>query len=71
MPKMITWTDLVRYDINTDEHKARVSGFDDHHQEHWMMIEHGRGYRERRTEALTKIMESIEAGDPAGEVSAD
>jgi hypothetical protein len=70
MPKMISWSERVRYDVQVDRQVSRVSGFDDHHQEHWIKVETGKGYRDRRTEAVLKIQESIEAGDPPGEVGA-
>lgn len=66
--RMISRSERIFYSINVDCDMSRVSGFDDHHQEHWIVIEHGKGYRERRNEALTRILESIEAGDPAGKV---
>ena len=68
MPRMITWSDRLHYDIDQDQTVGRISGFDDHHQEHWLVIHAGKGYADRRKEALLKIMESIERGDEAGEV---
>ena len=54
--------------MDLDCQVSRVSGFDDHHQEHWLVIETGRGYRDRRTAAVERIMASIEAGDEPGEL---
>lgn len=68
MAKMISWSDRVRYDVQVDRQTSRVSGFDDHHQEHWLVVDAGKGYRDRRAAAVQRIMASIEAGDPAGEV---
>jgi len=71
MPKMISWSERVRYDVQVDATVSRVSGFDDHHQEHWLVIDTGKGYRDRRAAAVLRIMASIEAGDPPGDVSGD
>ena len=68
MPTMITWSERTYYSMDLDCQVSRVSGFDDHHQEHWLVIETGRGYRDRRTAAVERIMASIEAGDEPGEV---
>ena len=68
MPTMITWSERTYYSMDLDCQVSRVSGFDDRHQEHWLVIETGRGYRDRRTAAVEKIMASIEAGDEPGEV---
>ena len=68
MPKMITWSERTYYSMDLDCQVSRVSGFDDHHQEHWLVIETGRGYRDRRTAAVERIMASIEAGDEPGEL---
>jgi hypothetical protein len=68
MPKMITWTDRTFYSIAHDCDVARVSGFDDKHLEYWIEIPTGNGYAKRREEALLKIQEAIEDGDPPGKV---
>ena len=68
MPRMISWSERARYDVQVDANVSRVSGFDDHHQEHWLVIEMGKGYRDRRRAAVERIMASIEDGDPPGEV---
>ena len=68
MPTMITWSERTYFSMDLDCQVSRVSGFDDHHQEHWLVIETGRGYRDRRTAAVERIMASIEAGDEPGEV---
>ncbi len=68
--RMVSWTDRVYYSVQVDAMVGRVSGFDDRSQEHWIIVEHGKGYRERRTAAVERIMASIEAGDPVGEVDA-
>lgn len=65
---MTTWSDRVYYCIHRDAEVSRVSGFDDHCQEHFIVVETGKGYRDRRDAAVEKIMASIERGDPAGEV---
>jgi hypothetical protein len=68
MPKLISWNDRSFYDIHRDEHIARVSGWDDRHQEHWMIVETGKGYAARRTAAVERIMSAIEEGHEPGEV---
>lgn len=68
MPHMITWSERTHYSLALDCQVSRVSGFDEHHQEHWTVIETGRGYRDRRVAAVERIMASIEAGDPPGEI---
>ena len=68
MPRMITWSERTFYSMDLDCQVSRVSGFDDHHQEHWLVIETGRGYRDRRTAAVERIMASSEAGDEPGEL---
>lgn len=68
MPTMTHWTEKIGYSVAHDCDMARISGFDDRSQEHYLMIETGAGYRERRAEAVERLMESIEAGDPAGEL---
>jgi hypothetical protein len=65
---MTTWSERVYYSLDFDCEVSRVSGFDDHCQEHWLVVETGKGYRDRRNAAVEKIMASIEAGDPAGEI---
>jgi hypothetical protein len=70
MAHMTTWSERTYYSFDHDAEVSRVSGFDDHCQEHWKVIETGKGYRDRRNAAVARIQESIEAGDPAGEVDA-
>lgn len=65
---MISWSERRRYSAAHDCEMARITGFDDHHQGHWMMIETGKGYRDRRNETVLRIQDSIDAGDPAGKV---
>ena len=68
--RMISWTEERGYDIGYDCVMARITGFDEMRQAHWMMIEgHGKGYRDRREEALEHILKHINADSPAGEVS--
>lgn len=68
MPFMTHWIDRQYFSLAHDGDVARVSGFDDHAQEHWAIIEAGKGYADRRRDALEQIQESIEAGDQPGEV---
>lgn len=68
MNRLITWGDRTYYDINRDEDVARVSGWDQNHQEFWMVILTGKGYADRRKEAVLAIMSAIEAGNLPGEV---
>ena len=68
VPTMICWTDRVYYSVAHDDIVSRVSGFDENSQEHYMIVQGGKGYRDRRNEALLQIQDSIEAGEPAGEV---
>jgi hypothetical protein len=65
---MISWNDRQYYSIEHDADMARVSGFDERHQEHWMMIECGKGYADRRRDAVLKILDAIEDGHMPGEV---
>lgn len=67
-PTMTHWIDRVYFSVPHDCDVARISGFDDRSCEHWVIVGAGKGYRERRDEALIKIQESIESGDPPGEV---
>ena len=69
MPKMISWSDRSYYSLQVDAEVARVSGWDDHHQEHWLEVETGKGYADRRKAAVIAIMDHIEAGNPPGEVT--
>lgn len=66
---MLTWNDRSFYDINRDEDVARVSGWDDKHQEHFIIVPTGKGYAARRTEAVERIMSAIEEGHEPGEVT--
>ncbi len=68
MPHMVSWSETSSYSLAHDCDMARISGFDDKCQEHWIMVEMGAGYRERRQEAVERLMDSIEAGDPPGEL---
>lgn len=65
---MTTWSERVYYSFDHDAEVSRVSGFDDHCQEHFIVVETGRGYRDRRTAAVDKIMLQIEAGGLPGEI---
>lgn len=65
---MSHWTESVSYSLRHDCEMARISGFDDRSQEHYLYIETGRGFRDRREAAIERLMESIEAGEPAGEL---
>jgi len=68
MPRMTNWVEYFYYDIQTDTNVSRLSGFDERNQSHWTVIPTGRNYRERRTDALVRIQEWIESGNPAGEI---
>jgi hypothetical protein len=68
MPIMITWTERKYFSLQHDAHVSRVSGFDDKHLEFWMVIDTGKGYRDRRTAALERIMEVIADGKLPWEV---
>ena len=68
MSRMISWQDRIYYDVGLDAQVARISGFDENHQEHWMIVDVGKGYADRRLQAVCTIRDSIEAGDPAGQV---
>lgn len=65
---MTTWSERVYYSFDHDAEVARVSGFDDHCQEHFIVVETGRGYRDRRNEAVLKIQDQIEKGGLPGEI---
>lgn len=68
MPRMISWSDRTYYSIQSDEHLARVTGWDDKHQEFWLEIPTGKGYATRRNDAVQRIMDAIESGRLPGEV---
>jgi len=65
---MISWIDRSYYSIAHDGQVARVSGFDEHHREFWMVIPKGKGYADQRRAAVEKLMEAIEEGHEPGEV---
>ena len=65
---MTHWNERVYYSLAVDCEVSRVSGFDEHSQEHWTLVETGKGYRDRRNAAVERIVASIEAGDEPGEV---
>jgi hypothetical protein len=71
MPRLTSWNDRTFYSIEHDCEVGRISGYDDNNQEFWIVVEAGRGYREKRDAAVIKIMEAIERGDDAGEVLED
>lgn len=71
MPKMTHWQEHISYRLSHDCDMAKISGFDELSQEHWVLIPHvdkTAPYRERRADAIELIQESIEAGDPPGEL---
>ena len=68
MPRMIRWDDWKYYSPAHDAIMARVSGFDERHQEHWCLIPAGKGYSQRRKDAVFAIMDHIEQGGEPGEV---
>ena len=67
-PKMTSWSERQYYSMDVDANVARISGFDEHCQEHWMVVETGKGFRDRRLDALDLIVAHIEAGEEPGEV---
>ena len=68
MPRLVSWSDLQYYSIQHDAEVCKISAFDERHMEYWVIIEAGRGMRDRRNAALELIMDWIEAGKPIGEV---
>lgn len=66
MAKMLRWNDRRQWSISHDCEMSRVSGYDERGHEFWMQIPAGIGYRERRDEAVKRIMESIEEVDSGG-----
>lgn len=68
MPTMTHWNDRVYFSVAHDANVARVSGYDEHSQEHFMIVETGKGFAERRRDALAKIQDAIEDGHEPGEV---
>lgn len=68
MASMISWFERQYYSMEWDAVVARISGIDDHHQEHWIEIETGKGYRDRRGVAIESIMAAIEQGHDPGRV---
>ena len=71
MNRMITWNERQYFSLDHDAEVARISGFDQNHQEFWSIIETGKGYRDRRDEALQVIMSAIEDGNEPGQVFED
>lgn len=68
MATMTHWTDRVYFSVVHDDIVSRVSGFDEHSREHFMIVQGGKGYRDRRTEALLQIQDAIESGHEPGEL---
>ena len=68
MSRIISWNERKSWSIQHDCTMARISGFDDRNQEHWTMIETGKGYADRRKDAIEMLQESIERGDLPGEM---
>lgn len=71
MSHMTSWNDRKYYSIEHDADVGRVSGYDTNHQEFWTVIMSGKGYVDRRNDAIVKIMESIEDGHEPGEVKGE
>jgi hypothetical protein len=61
------WSFRNYFSVARDADVSRVSVFDDWCVEHWREIECGKGYRERRKEAILDIMDAIESGHEGGE----
>jgi hypothetical protein len=68
---MTNWQERKFFSMQHDCTMARISGFDDRQQEHWLMIETGKGYAERRTEAIGKLRDAIVEGHIPGELKGD
>lgn len=72
MSVMTHWNEVRAFSIYHDCEMARLSGFDDRSQEHWIMMPTGKldglTYRERRELAIEHIQDWIEAGNPCGKV---
>lgn len=68
MPSMTSWRDRTFWSIAHDCEMCRVSGFDDHGDEHFLAIDVGPAFKERREAAVIFMQEQIEAGHKPGEL---
>lgn len=58
------------YSVELGEPAARLSMVNDHDQEFWVIVPTmGKGWRQRRDEALDTIDAAIESGEEPGEVA--
>lgn len=67
--KMSHWRETRAFSVAHDCEMARISGWDENLQEHWLMIPSGgKGYRDRREDAVVQVMEAIEKNHLPGEI---
>jgi hypothetical protein len=66
--RMTHWTERRFYSVAHDCEMARISGYDHQCQEHWILMEVVKGYRESRDVAVERLQKSIEAGGIPGEI---
>ena len=65
---MTHWGERRQYSLAHDEEVSRISGWDEHCQEHWIVIPCGKDYRARRDAAVFAIQDHINDDKPAGAV---
>lgn len=66
----MTYRELTLYSPLHDCEMTRLSMTDGRNGEYWMLVpRHGRGWRERRSEALQMLADAIASGCQPGEVN--
>ena len=68
MPRMNHWRSRQYFSIADDAEVCRISGYDEHGQEHWATIPVEKGFSARRRDVVLQIQDAIEAGHPKGRV---
>jgi hypothetical protein len=64
--EMTHYTEYKHWNIIHDKHMCRISGFDENAREHYLVIDMGPGWIQRRRKALERIQDHIESGNEAG-----
>lgn len=66
-PRMVAWRDRSKWSVAHDCEMCRVSGYDQNNQEFWKEIETGKGFRDRRAQAVFEIQDAIQSVDDNGQ----
>ena len=66
MPRMNHWRSRQYFSVADDCEVCRISGFDEHGQEHWTTIPVEKGFAARRRDVVLQIQEAIEGGHQKG-----